>query len=235
MTTIFVGYPYRIDGYREALRSGFPTAEVEFTFADERLVDDHVLRKTERMIDESDLALFDVTHANPNVTLELGIAIAKKHPYIVVIDKSSLNELNADIHGWDQLRYSTLSELVTQLKVHLDRGSLPLRAHPRIADTSSDVNRGLQDNSPIPDQHYPVITLQPQAMNPDSILGCRVVPKKYRSAARAFDESDDEMMKSVEVETCGQSGGLHTHLILQPKPSVVTQKFADKRTQYVRG
>ena len=91
------------------------------------MASDHVLRKIETMLAECDLALFDVTNANANVTLELGIAIAAKHPYIVAIRADALNTLGADIHGWDQLRYKTVEELGTRLRVLIEQRRVPAR------------------------------------------------------------------------------------------------------------
>jgi len=124
---IFVAYPYKIEGYREALASTLTSDDVELVYADEHLADKHVLHKIEDMLGECDLALFDVTGGNPNVTLELGIAIAASHPYVVAVNNDALGSLGADIHGWDQLRYRTVEELGTRLADYIRKGRVPAR------------------------------------------------------------------------------------------------------------
>jgi hypothetical protein len=127
---LFVAYPYKIDGYREALAATLASENVELVYADEHLADKHVLHKIEDMLGECDLALFDVTGGNPNVTLELGIAIAAPHPYVVAVNHAALGSLGADIHGWDQLRYGTVKELGSRLADYIRKGRVPARRSP---------------------------------------------------------------------------------------------------------
>lgn len=128
---IFVAYPYALDKarrYRERLVRAFASAsEVTLTFADEHLSNKHVLDKIRDMMEAADLILFDLTDANPNVTLELGIAIAAGHPYIVAIREDAISKLNSDIHGWDQLRYSDEQGLATALLDRIEQGRVPRR------------------------------------------------------------------------------------------------------------
>lgn len=124
---IFVAYPYALTGYRQALSSTLQAPDTELIYADEHISSGHVLRKIEDMLATCDLALFDVTNGNPNVALELGIAIATPHPYVVAIRNSALSTLGADIHGWDQIRYDTVEELGTKLRALIDRGRVLAR------------------------------------------------------------------------------------------------------------
>jgi hypothetical protein len=127
---IFVAYPYALAGYRDALAKSLAAPDFELLYADEHLADDHVLRKIEDMLASCDLGLFDVTGGNPNVTLELGIAIAAPHPYVVAVQNDAVGKLGADIHGWDQLRYQTVEELGSKLRGFIDRRRVPVRRVP---------------------------------------------------------------------------------------------------------
>jgi len=79
--TVFVAYPYKFDtAYRDALSERFKGTDVEFRYADDIVLNVHVMEKIRRMMSEADVSFFDVTGANPNVMLELGIAMVTKSP-----------------------------------------------------------------------------------------------------------------------------------------------------------
>jgi hypothetical protein len=124
---IFVAYPYAIEHYRAQLALSLVNPPFELVYADEHVINDHVLRKIEAMLDECDLALFDLTGANPNVNLELGIAINAKHPYVVAVHKDFAHKLNADIQGWDGIRYETVEQLGQVLRDRIEHNRVPTR------------------------------------------------------------------------------------------------------------
>lgn len=204
---IFIAYPYKLTGYREDLASALPEPEYELMYADEHLHSDHVLRKIERMLEECDLALFDVTGGNPNVTLELGIAIAAQHPYVVVIQKDAVKELNADIHGWDQLRYESVAELSETLKAYIERGRVPMRV-VREDETTPNV-------SPLGQKPFPAVFLTPHANNPDSIFGLRITPETYNTKRHTMTPEDDDALLDAEGRSRG-AGDSHLHGPLAP-------------------
>ena len=70
---------------------------------------DHVLAKIRGMMSEADTCMFDISGNNPNVMLELGIALGEKHPGFVAIDRKTVTNIGADVVGWDQLRYGLIS------------------------------------------------------------------------------------------------------------------------------
>jgi len=128
---IFFAYPYALDrdrNYRDRLLPLFEKAGIDLTFADDHLSNKHVLEKIRDLLEDSDLVLFDLTDANPNVTLELGIAIAANLPYIVAIRQDALSKLNSDIHGWDQLRYADEGQLARILIDRVQKGRVPARS-----------------------------------------------------------------------------------------------------------
>ena len=129
---IFVAYPYKFnaDGYRETLRARFAGTDVAFTFADERLDNAHVLSKIRKMMAAADTCMFDISESNPNVMLELGIALGEGHPGFVAIRDSNVGVISADVAGWDQLRYADLDDLARKLGQYVGRSALPVRQSP---------------------------------------------------------------------------------------------------------
>ena len=125
---IFVAYPYALgDGYRAALRDRFTDSGIDFLYADDRLANKHILAKIVDMMRESDVSMFDVTGNNPNVMLELGIALGLDEPGFVAINRNAIDALSADVHGWDTLRYGDFAELAEKLHGYATQGSLPSR------------------------------------------------------------------------------------------------------------
>jgi hypothetical protein len=51
----------------------------KFLFADDRITRKEVLDKSIEVMGEADFGLFDITDWNPNVSLELGVAIGKDY------------------------------------------------------------------------------------------------------------------------------------------------------------
>lgn len=131
LMTVFFAYPYALDkerGYRDKLVHGFRDEGILLSFADEFLSNKHVMEKIRAMMERADLIVFDLTGANPNVTLELGIAIADDHPYVVVIRNDTVGTLNSDIHGWDQLRYESEEDLIATLVSRIRQQRVPRRS-----------------------------------------------------------------------------------------------------------
>jgi len=126
--TVFVAYPYRLgEGYRTALGSRFEGSGVELRYADERLENSHVMDKIRRMMTESDVSCFDITGSNPNVMLELGYALGAEEPGFVVVQEDAVDEISADITGWDQLRYKDAPDLADKLYDRITTGRVPQR------------------------------------------------------------------------------------------------------------
>lgn len=211
---IFVAYPYKLEGYRDALAKALPGPTYELLYADEHLASDHVLRKIERMLEDCDLAIFDLTGANPNVTLELGISIAAEHPYIVAIQRDSINGLNADIHGWDQIRYESVEGLGETIRRYIERGRVPKRIsyYPDDAEYDSSV-------SPLGQKPFPVVSLQPQSVNPDSIFGLQIRPKSYNRNRHTMTNDDDAALLRAVESSRGPRGDWHS--FLAPVPGYV--------------
>ena len=126
--SIFVAYPYRLGpSYRAALATRFADSGIEFRYADDTLLNGHVMEKIRRMMTEVDVSFFDVTDCNPNVMFELGYALGAEEPGFVVVQRDAVDKLSADIAGWDQLRYSDCADLAEQLYQRIASVRVPQR------------------------------------------------------------------------------------------------------------
>jgi nucleoside 2-deoxyribosyltransferase len=145
--TVFVAYPYRFgQPYRDALANRFEGSAVEFRYADDMLLNVHVMEKIRRMMSEVDVCLFDVTDCNPNVMLELGYALGAEEPAFVVVKKDAVNEMSADIVGWDTLRYDDFGDLAEKVHHHVSTKRVLLRrAVERITIAEPDPRERLRD------------------------------------------------------------------------------------------
>lgn len=108
---------FPLDDYKavfEAIRKSYA---VEFKFADEQITNQHVLTKITNYIRDADISLFDITGWNPNVALELGIAVGLGRRYFILLNhKIDQNkEVPSDIKGIDRIQYSSNSELEAKL------------------------------------------------------------------------------------------------------------------------
>ena len=83
---IFVAYAYNLydqRDYRKVYTSLEKAFGVKFIFADEKITNMHILQKIISYIRGSDFSLFDISSWNPNVTLELGIALATSDDWYI--------------------------------------------------------------------------------------------------------------------------------------------------------
>jgi hypothetical protein len=83
----------------------------------------HILQKIISYIRGSDFSLFDISSWNPNVTLELGIALAMSDDWYICFnpDKTELSEVPSDIRGIDRIQYSGFTDLEDKLTVLLEQ------------------------------------------------------------------------------------------------------------------
>jgi hypothetical protein len=137
---VFVAYPYRFGvAYRRALNERFKGTDVEFRYADDNIMNAHVMDKIRRMMREADVSFFDVTGANPNVMLELGFAMGGDEPGFVGVQRDAVDAMNADILGWDTLRYDDFPDLANKLFEYIMNRRVPARPptqHIAIAQVS---------------------------------------------------------------------------------------------------
>jgi len=115
---IFVAYPYSFSkaDYRGAFKKVASEYSVKFLYADERITNKQILDKIIGMIEEAEFAIFDVTTWNPNVALELGIAIGRTQDYYIIFNPKVEHEHPpSDLGGIDRLQYRDYAELTDEV------------------------------------------------------------------------------------------------------------------------
>ena len=83
----------------------------------------HILQKILSYIRSSDFSLFDISSWNPNVTLELGIALALSDDWYICFNpkETDLSEVPSDIRGIDRIQYLSFADLEDKLTALLDQ------------------------------------------------------------------------------------------------------------------
>jgi hypothetical protein len=110
---VFVAYPYAIPkaatDYRAVFRRIGKKYGVNFTYADAKITNKQILEK----IEEAEFAIFDVTTWNPNVALELGVAMGAEQDYYIVFNPTNVNQgdVPSDLGGIGRLQYRSYAEL----------------------------------------------------------------------------------------------------------------------------
>lgn len=127
---VFVACPYMLfplDDYKKVFGSIAKSFSVDFRFADEQITNQHVLTKIVNHIRDADISLFDITGWNPNVALELGIAVGLGRRYFILLNQKfdQSKEVPSDIKGIDRIQYSSNSELEARLTI-LIKQEMPL-------------------------------------------------------------------------------------------------------------
>lgn len=135
---VFVAYSYRLypkDDYRKVYKELAHKYDVTFIFADEKITNMHIMKKIETLIRGADFSIFDISGWNPNVTLELGYAMAIGDNWYIAIDpsKTVINEVPSDLRGLDRIQYSSYTELGTSLTVLMEQW-YPLRKPASITE-----------------------------------------------------------------------------------------------------
>ena len=123
---VFVAYAYNLydkKDYRRLFSNLEKAYGVKFIFADEKITNMHILQKIISYIRGSDFSLFDISSWNPNVTLELGIALAMSDDWYICFnpDNTKLSEVPSDIRGIDRIQYSGFTDLEDKLTVLLEQ------------------------------------------------------------------------------------------------------------------
>lgn len=123
---VFLGFPYKapipLDDYRASLRSLESTLPVRFWYFLEEYTTDELMRKLWRAILRADICIFDVSGGNPNVSLELGLAIARFKRCSAIIKTGAENPLGrSDMSYAELLEYSS-SETLKDTIVRILKG-----------------------------------------------------------------------------------------------------------------
>ena len=123
---VFVAYSYKLypkDDYRKPFKELERDYDVTFIFADEKITNMHIMKKIETFIRGSDFSIFDISGWNPNVTLELGFAMAVSDQWYIAIDpaKTETKEVPSDLRGLDRIEYGSYSELRQKLTILMEQ------------------------------------------------------------------------------------------------------------------
>jgi hypothetical protein len=132
---VFVGCNYEnvpFQGYRDVFRQVAKADQrVRFFFADARITNQSIMQKVREDIINCDCGLYDVTFRNPNVMMELGIAIGAGKRWNILYNpdrdrsvqkkgwfaRPKPNELliPANLRGYEYLEYTDKSQLEEKL------------------------------------------------------------------------------------------------------------------------
>lgn len=139
---VFVAYSYKLypkDDYRKLYKELEKQYDVTFIFADEKITNMHIMKKIESYIRGSDFSIFDISGWNPNVTLELGFAMAANDQWYIVIDpsKTEILEVPSDLRGLDRIQYGSYTELQTKLTILIEQ-RYPKKKPSSISDFLED-------------------------------------------------------------------------------------------------
>jgi nucleoside 2-deoxyribosyltransferase len=136
---VFVGCNYEripIHGFRDAFREVQASEpRIQFRFADVRISNKAIMEKVRDEILHCDAGLYDVTFRNPNVMMELGVAVGSGRPWNILynpdadsqswLTKGWFNkktaELPANLRGYEYLQYTseeTLKDALTRWAEH---------------------------------------------------------------------------------------------------------------------
>lgn len=102
------------DDLRESIEEAFRGTGLKAYYADMEVKQEHILRRIEKRIFTTQFGIYDVTTNNPNVYLELGIAIGAKKPYYIILKKGT--KCLADLQGLDRIEYESYKHLTKEIK-----------------------------------------------------------------------------------------------------------------------
>jgi hypothetical protein len=118
---VFVGYPYNPplprDDYAQVVTELQAELPIRFWYFLDEVTTDEMMRKIWRAILRADLAVFDISGGNPNVSFELGPAIAVNRRCLTFLKAGEPNPL-----GTSDLAYAERSEYTSAATL---RESLP--------------------------------------------------------------------------------------------------------------
>jgi hypothetical protein len=151
--TVFVACPYMlfpIEDYKKVFETIAKGYHVTFKFADEQITSQHILTKISNYIREHDISLFDITGWNPNVALELGIAVGMGRKYFILLNTHiDVNkEAPSDIRGIERIQYTSNQELEAKMAI-LIKQELPNnqdRSESAFESIKSNITKVLGDN-----------------------------------------------------------------------------------------
>lgn len=112
-TQVFVGHEFRQRTLRVRLESSLKSMGMEAYFADKHVTGEYVLDKICRKILVARASIVDLSHANPNVYFELGVAIGLNKPVFIVCQHDT--SLPSLLESFVKLHFSSYASLEKDL------------------------------------------------------------------------------------------------------------------------
>ncbi len=118
---IFLGYPFNPplpqDDYRAVTRELQEEFPIRLWYFLDEITTQELMRKIWRAILRCDLAIFDITHGNPNVAFELGMAVAINKSCITLLKAGESNPLGTSDLGYsERAEYNSRETLKNKLR-----------------------------------------------------------------------------------------------------------------------
>lgn len=114
--TFFIAHQFTTemnDDLRNAIAEGLQDTGLRPVYGNDAYKSSHLLEKLNSMICNAAFTIFDITDANPNVFLELGIAISSRKPYYILCRAGT--SIPANISGIDRIEYKSIRQLIHEL------------------------------------------------------------------------------------------------------------------------
>jgi len=118
---VFMAYPFQpalpADDYRAAVKELQAELPIRFWYFLDEHTTAELMRKIWRAIIRADIAVFDISDGNPNVALELGLALAHGRRCVTMLKTGTKNPLgNADLGYSERIEYDSIKSLKEQLR-----------------------------------------------------------------------------------------------------------------------
>jgi len=129
------------DDLRKAIEEAFKGSGLKAYYADAEVRQKHILEKIKERILETQFGIYDVSNNNPNVCLELGIAMGAKKPYWIIHEEGT--KLPTDLYGHDRIDYESYDKLTKELKKKVVKKEIE-----RSAETRESLKEEIYDKIP---------------------------------------------------------------------------------------
>lgn len=116
-TRVFISHEFRSRDLRVRLERSLTRRNLQPYFADNEVTSDLLLHKVCKKILVCRASIVDLTHANPNVYFELGVAIGLNKPIFLVLKQGTA--VPPLLGGIDPLKFNDYKDLETKLVEHI--------------------------------------------------------------------------------------------------------------------
>ena len=129
---VFLGYPFKPplaqDDYRGVMKELEDELPIRLWYFLDEVTTQELMRKIWRAILRSDICFFDISKGNPNVSFELGMAVAIAKPCITLLKAGEDNPLGgADLGYSERAEYTSRQTLKEKVRTLLVAKSSALR------------------------------------------------------------------------------------------------------------